>query len=221
MRGRLFRWGRTVRIALCGGALSYAHVACGAVVYTEDFSDISEWIVVYNDQGGGVNITTDGDLGSFFVEGGNNFVAFAQDPILYDLAPFVYSPNYQYQLHYQVAGLSGSTSYSIEIDQFDGSQNYISTVFGVVPQGTFVGSNTVSFSGLPFNPAAEYILPKITIYTGLGEQTVTFDSLDIELNVVPEPASFMLVVLGALVVRTWRKTARPVAGVRARKVQEL
>ncbi len=196
------------------------HAAQGAVVYSEDFSDVGEWVVIYDHTGSGASITTDGEWGSLHVDGANNFVAFGPLPALQAPTPYLLSPNYRYQLRYRVTGLTGSTSYSIEVDQFDESLQYISTVFGLAAQGTYVGESVVGLSGFPFDPTARYILPKITVYTGLGNQSVQFDQLDIELEVLPEPSSLIFVMLGAAVVGAWRKAARPTAKHGARKVNK-
>lgn len=191
-RRRSRPWQTAVLACLC------THAAWGAALYQEDFSDVSDWVVVYNDQGGAVSLASDGALGTFSIEAPNNFAAFAPLPNPSVFAPFDASRASGYFLRYAVAGLTDSTSYSIEIDQFDSGQNYLSTVFSVAPQGTFVGTNTVFFTGYPWDPAAAYILPKVTMYTGLGNQTVTFDFL--EIGVIPEPGSLMLLMVGGALV---------------------
>ncbi|HMP74993.1 MAG TPA: PEP-CTERM sorting domain-containing protein [Kiritimatiellia bacterium] len=203
---RACQWNAGVlRAAVACGCL--AVVAEASILYHEDFSDVSDWLVIYNDQGGAASITSDGNLGTFYVESMNNFVAFAPNPALSGFASFDPSKSsYQYYLFYEVASLTDSTSYSIEIDQFDSSQNYLSTVFSVAPQSTFVGSNRVLLADLPWNPSAAYILPKVTVYTGLGDQTVVFDSMGLDLVVIPEPSVLILLVLGAVILRHHRRS---------------
>ncbi len=180
------------------------------VVYEEDFSDVGEWVVIFNDQGGSASITSDGLLGSFYVEAENNFVAFAPRPALTTPAAFVLSKASLYSLDFTVDSLTGSTSYSIEIDQFDANTNYLATVFGVVPQGTFVGTDSVNLAGLPWNVNAEFILPKVTVYTGLGEQTVRFDYIGFSAISVPEPSTLLLLGLGGLLAWRRRHSGAPI-----------
>ena len=189
------------------GMLSACQVltAPAAVLYNENFSDVSDWVLVYNDQGGVATLTSDGNVGSFHVAAGNNFAAFVPLPGLVTLAPFdPLNAAYRYFLTLEVDHLTDSTSYSVEIDQFDSSQNYLATVFSVFPQGTFVGTSRVALVNLPWNPSAAYILPKVTVYTGLGDQTVAFNSLGLEMDVLPEPSTFILIVVGALLLRRRR-----------------
>ncbi len=189
-------------IGAAGLALAGPRPACAAVLFHESFADVTDWTVIYNDQGGSASLTSDGALGSFSVGAPNNFVAFGPVPSLAAPAPF--SPSisaYRYSLYYDVDSLTDSTSYSIEIDQFDASTNYLATMFSVAPQGTLLGSNRIDLTGFAWNPSAAFILPKVTVYTGLGSQTVVFDTLDIEMDVIPEPGSLMLLVMGVLALR--------------------
>jgi len=179
--------------------------ARSAVVYHEDFSSVAGvWFPVFNQNGGSATITSDGSLGSFFVELPNNLVAFAPT----GLNPFVaYNSQVAHRLTYAVASLSWSTSYSIEIDQFDAGNNYLSTIFNVVPENALTGTRTVDMPTAGWDPAMAFILPKITMRTGDGGQTIAFDFL--EIYPLPEPSTMMLLVFGGLLgIRRWRSINR-------------
>lgn len=168
--------------------------ASSAVIYHDDFSDVSDWEVVFNNLGGVATVTSDGSWASFYVAGANNLVAFAPISGVTPLPSFNIASTYR--MTYAVQSLTYSTSYSIEIDQFDANTNYLATAFGVVPQGVILGTNTVSLEGIAWNINTEYVLPKITVYTGDGNQTVVFDFLDV--YPIPEPSSLVLLAMGAM-----------------------
>ena len=194
---------RIVRVAVWLASAGLAPHAPASVLYEEDFSSVAEWFPVYNQNGGTATVTSDGDHASFYVQGANNVVAFA--PVF----PFVnvheLNPDSSYMMRFGVVSVSYSTSYSIEIDQFDSNSNYVTTVFNVWPEGTSTGTNTFSLANLYIHPSATYILPKITMRTGDGDQTIVFDSLDI--YPVPEPTNILMLGLGALLLRKLRTRA--------------
>lgn len=178
------------------------------LIWQESFADVSDWNVIFNAQSDASSLTSDGALGLFFVEVPNNEVAFG--PTI-GVAPFVtFNPANaaDYSMVLIVDSLTSSVSYDVRLDQFDAADAYLGTVFGVVPQGTSTGTDTINLGGFTFDGAAAKLLPKISVFTGpdFGNQTVRFDELRFE--VVPEPASALLLLLGASVV--WRR--RPRAG---------
>jgi hypothetical protein len=174
---------------LFAGGGSFVHAA---ILYLEDFSDTSEWFPVYNPNGGVASVTSDGSQGSFFMADPNEVVAFA--PVFPLVSVGIFNPAATYLFSFEVVSISYSTSYSIEIDLFDENQAYLSTIFNVVPEGTFVGFSSVSFDGSGFDPGTRYILPKVTMRTGDGNQTIVFDHMSIEQ--LPEPSAVMMMLLG-------------------------
>lgn len=166
-----------------------------AVIWNQDFSDVSNWTVIF-DPGGGSSLTSNGTEGLFYVNAGTSSAAFV--PVntgTQSLVPFDPGNASDYAMTFTVASVTGSTSYDIVLDEFDGDGNYIATVFGVVPQSAFVGSDTISLGSFSFDVNTSYLAPKIDVYTGLGAQTVAFSQL--EFTVVPEPCANGLVLAGA------------------------
>lgn len=178
------------------------------VIWEEDFSDVSDWGIVY-DPGGGASITSDGAEASLFVNAGTSEAAFAPDTAVAPFVPFDPTNSADYTLTFVVAGLTGSTSYDIALDQFSDSNGgaFISTVWQVFPSsGTSVSDGLVSVnlgSVSGFDPATQYLQPKINVHTGDGAQTVRFDNMTF--SVVPEPATGVLLLLGGCLCRWGRR----------------
>jgi hypothetical protein len=102
--------------------------------------------------------------------------------------------NANYGFDFITSSLTGSASYDLSLDEFGANTNYLGTVFGVFPQGTFIGSTNIALGAFSFDPNAVYLLPKLTLYTGNGDQTVGFSKM--EFTVVPEPSTLVLAIFG-------------------------
>lgn len=169
------------------------------VIWNEDFSDVSDWTIVY-DPGGGSSITSDGDEASLFVNASASEGAFAPNTAVAPFVPFDPTRPDDYTMIFEVAGLTYSTSYDLALDQFSDSNGgaFLSTIWLVYPSsGTSVSTGLVSVglgtvSG--FDGNARYLQPKINVHTGDGLQTVRFDNLSF--HVVPEPGGALLLALG-------------------------
>jgi hypothetical protein len=172
-------------------------------VWTEDFSDTSDWNIIFNAQGDASTISSDGNLGTFFAEQVNNEVAFAPN------TSFLFSPldMNDFSMLIVVDSLTGSVSYDVRLDMFNNAQTYLGTVFNVVPQGTFTGTDTINLGGFSYDPNTAYLSPKITVFTGpdFGDQSVVFNELTF--SQVPEPSVLGMLALGlaGLVLRNRRR----------------
>jgi hypothetical protein len=173
--------------------LSFVAGARAAVIWSEDFSDVSDWQVIL-DPGGGTSITSDGNLGLFHVGPASSEAAFGPIPGTAPLVDFVPANKNLYAVDLVVDSLTGSTSYELRLDEFGSSTNYLGTVFGVLAQGVFTGTTNIALGAFSFNASAVYLLPKVEMFTGDGDQTVRVDNMDF--TVVPEPATVLLVVVG-------------------------
>jgi len=184
---------------------SLATSAHAAVIWNQDFSDVSNWTVIF-DPGGGSTITSNGSQGLFYVNANDNTAAFV--PInsgTQSLVPFNPASASDYAMSFTVDSVTGSVSYDIVLDEFDENGDYLSTVFGIVPQSAFVGSDVVSLGSFTFDDNAAYLAPKINVYTGFGAQTVAFSEL--QFTAVPEPAAFAL-ASGGIGLLLWRRRMR-------------
>ena len=178
--------------------------ACRAVIiWSEDFSDVSEWTVIF-DQNGGSSISSDGNLGIFDVPAANNEAAFGPSPLLSPLVPFKPSGASVYDMRFEANSVSLSMSYDIRLDMFDKNTNYVGTVFNVFPQGTFVGTTNVGLGAFAFNGNTAFLMPKITVFTGDGGQTFTMNYLNFA-AAVPEPSTFLLFAGGLGIIWLRRK----------------
>lgn len=182
--------------------------ACGDLIWQEDFSSVADWSIIFNAQADGSSLTSDGFLGSFNVEVVNNEVAYG--PVM-GVAPMVAFNPVQaadYTMTFVVDSLTASVSYDIRLDLFDSGSNYLATVFGVVPQGTFVGTDTVNLGAFTYADGTALLLPKVSVFTGpdFTDQTVRFD--DLQFSVVPEPASAFLGLLGLALMHRGRIRSR-------------
>lgn len=179
------------------------------VIWSEDFSDVSDWQIVY-DPGGGSTLSSDGDLAALFVNAAASEAAFIPNTAVAPFVPFDPSRPGDYTLTFVVAGLSYSTSYDVALDQFSAPHSgaFLSTVWQVFPSsGTSVstGQVTISLGAVAgFDGAAQFLQPKINVHTGDGGQTVWFDEMTF--SVVPEPSAALLAALGGCLL--WRRRRR-------------
>lgn len=190
-----------------------ASMASASQIWMEDFDSSSDWVTIFNAQGGGAGVTSQTGVGYFYVDAPNNEVAFGPDPGVPSLfIPFSPVVRYAYEMYFSVTDLTGSTSYDIRLDEFDTNHNYLATVYNIFPQGTFVGSTNINLWPFNFHPQAAYLLPKVTVFTGLGNQEVAFDNMSFDYNSVPEPTTAVLMVLGVWSLSVYRKKQRQAQG---------
>jgi len=164
------------------------------VIWLEDFSDTSDWLVGY-DPSGGSSISSDGSVGSLYVNGGGTEAAFIPSTGVAPFVPFDPANKAEYDMMMAIISVSGSMSYDIALDTFDASHNYVSTVWQVYPTfstSTDTGNLLVNLGAYNFDSSVAYLMPKVTVHTGFGEQTLTFDELSFahtSNESVPDPAS--------------------------------
>lgn len=186
-------------LAIALGFIMSAPAANAEIVWSEDFSDVYGWGIVY-DPGGGSSITSSGGSGAFYVDKGNDQAAFAPLQSDANFIAFDSSKASGYRLDFTVDGLTWSTSYDIAMDEFNSQKQWLSTVWQVYPlqyTTTDTGSLSSSLGGFAWNPDVAYIIPKVNVHTGDPAQTVYFDKMSMALNAVPEPASTTLFFLGS------------------------
>ena len=167
----------------------------GAVVWDARFDQIGDWVVGDDPKGGSTN-TTDGTSGLLYVNGNNTTAAFIPDVNLKAFIAYDAATINNYVLHLQVSNVTLSCSYDISMDMFDADHNHIGTVWDIVPQTAITGSNTYSMAKIYMANTA-YLMPKITVHTGNGAQTVTIFSMTVdETDAVPEPVAGGLLLIG-------------------------
>jgi hypothetical protein len=192
MKNYWHRLGLMLAVLLCVGVTAQADV-----VWTQDFSNVSNWAVI-NDPGVGSTITSDGSQGLFYVDAANNLAAFGLAHAgTSGLVLFNAADKNDYTLSFTVNSVTWSTSYEFALDEFDASGNYVGTVWNVYPASsttTFTGSDSVGLGGFTYDAGTAYLAPKLTVHTGDGGQTVAFGAMGI--TVVPEPTTGLLVVAG-------------------------
>ena len=59
-----------------------------------------------------------------------------------------------------------------------------------------MGPQSVNLGGFTFDVATANIAPKITVHTGDAGQTVSFDSMSLNLAQVPEVSSWLMLTVG-------------------------
>ncbi len=172
-----------------------ASVTTADIIWLEDFSDVSDWQIIFNaNPGDNSSITSDGSMASMYVESESSEAAFGLNTGVATLVPFDPLNKDDYSMTFTVDSLTGSMSYDIRLDLFDGADTYLGTVFGIVPQGTFVGTDTIGLGAFSYDPDTVSVAPKITVFTGLGDQTVVFEQLYFEQ--IPEPAAAVMMLMG-------------------------
>ena len=189
-----------------GVVLVAAMPAVADVIWNDGFSNATGWSIVY-DQDSSASFTSDGNLGSMSVGAANSLAAFGVNARI----PFDPANKSQYTLSLTTFDLTLSTSYDVALDEFDSNSNYLSTVWQIFPTSftsTFVGSTNVNLGAYAFNASGAYVSPKVTVHTGDGTQTVRFDSMSMDQQVVPEPGSLALIIGGGLTAVLLRKRSR-------------
>ena len=183
------------------------------VIWLEDFSDTSDWLVGY-DPAGGSSISSDGSVGSMYVNGGGTEAAFIPSTGLAPYVPFDPNNKSEYDMIMTIVSVSGSMSYDVALDTFDASHNYVSTVWQVYPAfstSTDTGVLLVNLGAYGFDSSVAYLMPKVTVHTGFGEQTLTFDEMKFthtSSQAVPDPTSSAgMTVLGLLALAAARRRA--------------
>lgn len=183
------------------------------VIWLEDFSDTSDWLVGY-DPAGGSSISSDGNVGSLYVNGGGTEAAFIPSTGLAPFVPFDPNSKTEYDMIMTIVSVSGSMSYDIALDTFDASHNYVSTVWQVYPTfstSTDTGTLLVNLGAYNFDGGVAYLMPKVTVHTGYGEQTLVFDDLSFthtSSQAVPDPTSSAgMTALGMLALAAARRRA--------------
>lgn len=194
---------RTVMIAVACLIVQICQ-APADVIWSEDFSDVSDWNIGY-DPGGGSTLTTDGSVGLLYVNAGASEAAFVPNSGIKPFAAFDPLQSSQYTLNLTVSSITSSTSYDLALDQFDASFNFVGTVWNVFPSsGTSVatGLQSVNLGSIGFAANTAYLMPKINVHTGDGAQTVGVDDLNI-VTAIPEASTLAMFgiagVLGSVI----------------------
>jgi len=189
-----------------GVVLVAAMPAVANMIWSDDFSSAAGWSIVANPSND-ASITSDGNLGSMYVGAQNSLAAFGANTRI----PFDPANKSQYTLSLTTFDLTLSTSYDVALDEFDSNSNYLSTVWQVFPTSftsTFAGSTNLNLGAYSFNAGGAFVSPKVTVHTGDGVQTVRFDSMSMDQQVIPEPGSLALIISGGLAAVLLRKRSR-------------
>lgn len=151
------------------------------VIWSEDFSDVGEWGVI-SDPGGGSTITVVDGLGAMQINEGKNTAAFGPNPVSENFIPFDPGKKDAYAINWKIDKLTDSVSWDIAIDEFDSNQQYINTIWYIYPAKGSTnekGEFSKSFGNKTWNSKTSYIIPKVTVYSGNGQQTVYFSRLEV------------------------------------------
>lgn len=171
------------------------------VIWSEDFSSVSDWAVIA-DQGGGSTITvsnklgtinsekgnsiytgtSNNSLGAMYVDKSNKMSAFVPSETASNLIPFNPLRKSEYLIKWSILSLTDSVSWDIAIDQFNENKQYIDTAWNIYPSmgsTTEKGEFSKNLGEKHWNPSTRYIKPKITVHTGNPAQTVCFGYIKI------------------------------------------
>lgn len=181
-----------------------AGVAGADLIWQEDFSDVSDWALVWDEPTGesGGTITSDGTYGLLYVDQASAKAAFSPTAFM----TFNEAIWDTYTLSFDVNNITWSLSYQVDFDQYDSGYGYLSAVT-LYPNGTFVGTTNYSLADASWDASAAYVRPKVTVFIGDGAQTLTMN--DMQLNsTIPEPATILLASVGFAAVGFARRRRR-------------
>lgn len=159
-----------------------ASVTHAETLWSEDFSDVSDWGII-SDPGGGSTITAVGGQGVMYVDKGDNIAAFGPNQTDANLIPFVPTKRSEYTIKWRVNDLTWSVSWDVAIDVFDVDKEYLDTVWNIYPSmgsAAEKGEFSKNLGEKTWDINTRYIMPKINIHTGDGKQTVYFDYIKVE-----------------------------------------
>lgn len=157
-------------------------IACAETVWSEDFSDVSDWGII-SDPGAGSTITASGGSGAMYVDKGKNLAAFGPNTTDANLISFIPTKRSEYTIKWRVNDLTWSVSWDVAIDVFDANKQYLDTVWNIYPSmGSTAekGEFSKNLGEKTWNIYTRYIKPKINIHTGEPAQTVYFDYIKVE-----------------------------------------
>ena len=187
-----------ISLAILLGLMISAPAVKAATLWSEDFSNVSDWGIVY-DPGSGSTLTASGGLGALYVDKGSNQAAFAPNQADANFIPFDRTNSSEYSLNFIVDHLTWSTSYDIAMDEFNSSKAWVGTIWQVYPvqyTSTDTGSHSRNLGDLTWDSNVAYLIPKVNVHTGDPAQTVYFDNMSMDQNPIPEPASLLLLGSG-------------------------
>ena len=171
------------KLAMAVGVLMAVAAVQAGTIWTEDFTDVTDWAVIH-DPAGGSKISSDGSLAYLKVAAEKAQASFAPVPELGDLAEFDVTKKKNYALMFTVDKISPSCSYQLAFDEFSSKTGgYISTVWQVFPSkgmASTSGTFTVDLGKFTFSEQTKFIAPKILVSTGDGEQVVKIDQMRLE-----------------------------------------
>ena len=193
-------------VLVIGLVLVAAMPAVADVIWSEDFSDAGDWSVIWNPSNdasvaaaGGQGLFTEPSPGLGWPNGPafgpTNRIAF--DPLLKS----------DYTFAFTVSSISSSMSFDFGLDCFSNG-NYVATVWDVFPNQAFTGTTNINLGAFSFDPVVTHVTPKLTLHTGNGDQTIAFDSMSMDQQVIPEPGSLALVIGGAAMLLLRRRIGR-------------
>lgn len=181
-----------VFLAVVVGFILPAQIACAETIWSEDFSDVSDWGVVF-DPGGGSGIKHSNGLdgmhsgsnpvfmAALYVDKGGNQAAFAPNPVGSSFIPFDPAKKSEYTLKWKVESLTGSVSWDIAIDEFNANKKYINTIWGVCTANNEAGKEfSKNLGNKGWSASTRYIIPKISLHSGDAAQTVYISYMSVE-----------------------------------------
>lgn len=183
--------GFLISLAVVLGLVISAPVVRAEVVWSDNFSDVSKWAVIF-DPGSGSAIKSSNGLdgmqtgghiymGAMYVDKGSDQAYFAPGPAGANFIPFDPARKSEYTLKWNVAKLTNSVSWDIAVDEFDANKKYIDTVWGVYTASNEFGKEfSKNLGNKKWRADTRYIIPKIGIHTGDPGQTAYFSYISVE-----------------------------------------
>ena len=193
---------RTLGVAILMAVVA-AMPAVADVIWSDDFSDVGDWSVIWNPSND-ASVVSDGSHGLFTEPSPG--LGWPNGPAFGPTNRIAFSPLWAnlYTLGFTVTAISNSMSFDIGLDCFSNG-TYVATVWNVFPNQAFTGTTNINLGGFSFDPVVTEITPKLTLHTGEGLQTVTFDSMLLDQQAIPEPGSLALIIGGGLAAVLLRK----------------
>jgi hypothetical protein len=189
-----------------------AMVSYGTIVYQDDCSTANGWANIANPSGN-ATFSSDGSTVSFTEPNGGmspgNAATWGTSQMDFDA-----SQKDRYTLTFDILSLTDSASYKFAIDEFNSSGGWLNTIWNVFPtvpeDRTTIGVSgpgtiDIDLGTLTYNANTAKIAPKFDLTTGNGNQTLKIDSVTLDMEAIPEPATAAMMIGAGFVLVLVRK----------------
>ncbi|MDP3787352.1 MAG: hypothetical protein Q8R05_07420 [Candidatus Omnitrophota bacterium] len=179
-------------LAVVAGLVLSTQIAGAETIWSEDFSDVSDWGVVFDPGGGSVIKRSNGldsmqsdsnpaHMAALYVDKEHAQAAFSPNPVGSNFIPFDPAKKSEYTLKWKVDRLTTSVSWDIAIDEFNANKKYINTIWSICTANNEAGKEfSKNLGNKGWSASTKYVIPKISLHSGDAAQTAYLSYMSLE-----------------------------------------